>query len=256
MPDKRESTAAITALAADNGQEVIIEEPNHLHDPVADDSFGRTSNTKNILVLIGITIILFVIVISGFSIYNNITSAGIINLDDLHKDNLEGNLNEEIDGYVYNGFSFVKADGLWWTEINKFGTRLKIPLHFAPRELEGVIFTGDLNPAFNDGEDVYVAINPKVINQHYTLAISELSFNLAKGLDRRPVGSCTEENEVCEDREVINCENAEGRPVIELMISETPEIEFQDTCIRVKGTGWELVKGVNRLLYQWYGVMG
>ncbi len=236
-------------------EEIIIEEPNHLHDPIADDSFGSASNTKNLLILIGITVILFVIVISGFSVYNNLTSAGVVSLDELHQKNLQGQLDERAEGYVYGGFSFVKAEGLWWTEINKFGTRLKIPLHFAPRELEQVKFTGDLNPQFNDGEDVFVAIDPKVTNEHYTLAISELSFNLVKGMDRRPIGSCTEDHEACIGREIINCATANGRPVIELIISETPEIEFQDTCVKIKGTGWDLVKEVNRLLYHWYGIM-
>ena len=239
----------------DEKEGVTIEEPNHLHDPIADDSYGPESDTRNIFILIGITVFLFVLVIGGFKFYNSFTSAGVVSLDQLHQDNLKGELDENMEGYIYRGFSFVKADGLWWTEVDKFGTRLKIPLHFAPKELEEIKLIGQLNPAFNDGVDVYVAIDPKVVSEHYTLAISELSFNLVKGMDRRPIGSCTEEDPACEGREIISCETANGRPVIELAVSEVSEIEFKDTCVKIKGTGWDLVKEVNRLLYHWYGVM-
>jgi hypothetical protein len=234
---------------------VKIDEENHLHEGVENDSFSPTSDTKSILILVGITIILFIMIISGFGYYNSVTSAGVVSIDDLHQDNLEGNLDENTEGYVYQGFSFIKAEGLWWTEIDKFGTRLKIPLHFGPKEIEDIELSGNLDPKFNDGDDVYVTIDPKVISEHYTLAISELSFNLVKGMDRVPVGSCTEENEVCEGREIINCETADGRPTVELAISETSGIEFIGTCIKVSGTGWDLVKGVNRVLYHWYGIM-
>src|SRR3989338_11460946 len=211
------------------------------------------SDTRSILILVGVSIALFLVVISGFALYNNLTGA-VVTDTELHKKNLNGELNEN-EGYIYNGYSFIKADGLWWTEMNKFGTLLKVPLHFSPRELENIQIKGDLDPAFNEGDNVYIAIDLNVADKHYTLAISELSFNLAKGMDRIPVGSCTEENSACEDRDIITCETANGKPVVELIIDPLPRIEIIGTCIKISGTGFDLVKGVNRLLYQWYGIM-
>ena len=236
-------------------EEVKIHEDNHLHEGVENNSFSPNSDTKSILILIGISIALFIVVISGFGFYNQLTSAGVVGIDDLHKDNLEGNLDKNIEAYVYEGFSFVKAEGLWWTEVDKFGTRLKIPLHYGPKEVEDIKLFGDLDPAFNEGENIYVAIDPTIISEHYTLAISELSFNMVKGMDRTPIGSCTQNHVACDDREIINCETANGRPTIELALSETPGIEFSGTCIKIKGSGWDLVKATNRLLYNWYGIM-
>ena len=68
----------------------------------------------SILVIIGI----FVLAFGGFQSYNSITAATVINVDDLHQENVNGNLDTE-EGYLYNGFSFVLVDGLWWTEVSR-----------------------------------------------------------------------------------------------------------------------------------------
>ena len=103
---------------------------------------------------------------------------------------------------------------------------------------------------------MFVSIDQEVYNKYYTLALSELSFNIAKGLDRSPIGSCTEENWACENRTIVSCENnPEKKPVIELAIDEEAGIELSETCIKIKGKDYEIVKAVNRLLYQWYGIM-
>lgn len=218
------------------------------------------SDGKSLLILVGLVIGLFVLLLGGFSLYNNFTSASVVSIDDLHQQNLNGELEEgegEGQGYVYNGYSFVKADGLWWTEMNKFGTLYKAPLHFGPRELEDIKITGTLEPAFNGGDEIFVALDPTVKDKYYSLAVSELSFNIVQGMDRTPIGSCTQEDEACDNRTIISCETAAGRPVVELVLGGTePEISLQGTCIQVKGSGYDIVKAVNRLLYQWFGVMG
>ncbi len=220
------------------------------------DQYGSSSSGRGILFTILAVIAVFALAVGGFALYNNLTGGSIINIDDLHQENLEGELDDE-EGYLYNGYSFVKADGLWWTEMNKFGTLLKVPLHFGPKELEDIPVTGELDRSFNDGEELFIAIDPKVQNKYYTLAISELSFNTVKGLDRIPVGSCTEENWICENRTIVSCvKNPEKLPVVELALEGSPGIYVDGTCIRLTGSGeYEIVKSVNRLLYQWYGVM-
>ena len=212
---------------------------------------------KNVLILLLVLAGIFILSFGGFTVYHKITGAGVVSIDELHQKNLEGDLDEK-EGYVYNGYSFIFTDGLWWTEINKFGSLLKIPLHFGPREVEPIVPQGTLHPSFNEGEEMYIAIDPDVVDKYYTLAISELSFNVVKGLDRTPVGSCTKENWACENRTIINCENdslSSGKDVIELALGNETKIEAKGTCIKVTGSQYELVKAVDRLLYQWYGVI-
>ncbi len=219
------------------------------------ETLSAKNDGKSLLILAGLVIGLFVLLFAGFRVYNSLTSASIVSIDDLHQQNLAGELDEEYEGYVYNGYSFVKVDGLWWTEMNKFGTLYKAPLHFAPRELEDLKRSGTLDDRFNQGDEVYITIDPTVQDKYYTLAVSELSFNIVQGMDRTPVGSCTEENEACDNRTIISCATANGRPTIELAIGPEPEISLQGSCIKIRGTEYGIVKAVDRLLYQWFGIM-
>ena len=198
---------------------------------------------------------LFLLIFGGLAIYNHFTNK-VVSIDELHQQNLAGKLKPE-QGYMYNGYSFVKADGLWWTELNKFGTTLKVPLHFGPKELESILVQGNLDSRFNEGDQLYITINPNITNKYYSLAVSELSFNVVKGLDRTPVGSCTQANWACENRTILSCEqNPAHQPIVELDFQGDPGIEIKGSCIKLTGdTEFEIVKSVERLLYQWYGVM-
>ena len=220
-----------------------VEEKPHSHD------------VRNLFVFLGVLAVLFVAVYFGVIYYKGITTAAVLNVDELHQKNLAGDLGEK-EGYIYNGYSFVKADGLWWTEMNKFGTTLKVPLHFGPREVEKIPIGGKLDAAFNSEENMYIAIDPEVMDKYYTLALSELSFNVVKGLDRRPVGSCTKGNWACDNRTIVSCaNNTLGKPVIELALQNETGIELSGSCVKISGKEYDLVKAVDRVLYQWYGII-
>ena len=212
------------------------------------------TSTKSVLILVGVVLGFLLLFIGGFATYNHFTGAQVVNVDELHKDNLKGDLNEE-EGYVYNGFSIVKADGLWWTEVVRLGGLLKVPLRYGPQELENVSFTGSLLPLFNAGDSIYIAIDPSIANKYYSLAISELSFNMAKGIARSPIGSCTKNDSACDNRTIINCDHTQNKPVLELSYGGDAGVEMRGTCIKLTGQDLEIVRSVDRLLYQWYGVM-
>ncbi|MBI4981300.1 hypothetical protein HZC30_07150 [Candidatus Woesearchaeota archaeon] len=219
------------------------------------------TDTKTILIAVGIIIGIFAFSIVGFKLYEKYFSeTQVVNVDDLHKENLQGELNEK-EGYMYNGYSFVYVDGLWWTEVNRFGTLLKIPLHFGAKEVESIPVTGTLDSAFNNGELVYIAINPETANKYYTLALSELNFNIIKGIDRSIEAACTENNSICDNRTIVSCENTQGNPVVELALTNytdsanSGKIEFKGSCIRISGQDYELVKAVDKVLLRWYGIM-
>jgi hypothetical protein len=217
--------------------------------------FGGESSNKAIGIMILVVLGIFVVSIGGFKLYDQLTAAPVLSIDELHDKNIQGNVDEE-EGYVYRGYSVVKVDGLWWTEINRFGTLVKFPLHFGPKEVESIEMEGELDAGFNQGEELYIAIDPDVADKYYTLALSELSFNVAKGIDRLPVGSCTKENYACDNRTIISCENTQGKPVVELALAPgEPRVELIDTCIKISGNEYGIVKAVDRVLYKWYQVM-
>ncbi len=243
----------------ENSNEIKIEEPTE-QDLIIEDNFNpeeeksSKEDSKNIIVTILIVVGLFALIIVGSNFYNSLTAAEIIDVDELHQKNLEEELDEE-EGYTYNGFSFVKVDGMWWTEVKRFKTLVKIPLHFGPKEVEKIPFIGNVNPNFDNGNEIYLSIDPDVTDKYYTLSLTELSFNMAKGINRNPVGACTKKNSACDDREILNCENTKGKPVVEISLANKTEITAQGTCIKISGNGYDLVKATNRVLYMWYGII-
>lgn len=210
---------------------------------------------KNILILILILIGVMVFSIGGFKAYTHFTGAEIIDVDYLHKENLEGDLDSER-GYVYRGYSFVFIDGLWWTEIYQGGVKVIPRLHFGPREAEEVIVEGRLGEEFNKGDVVYMAIDPELSNKYLTLALSEINFNVVKGIKRQPKAVCTKEHSICKEREILNCEKTQGKPVIELRYGGGAKVTLKGSCILVSGEDYGIVKAADRLVWQWYGVMG
>src|SRR3989344_1040456 len=242
----------------DVGQKNEEEEISEIQEkPVGAEKGLKKSWTEGKTILIISLIIIGILVVSlgGFFKFNQTTGATIVmTVHELHKLNLEGKLSPER-GYLYHGRSFVKSENLWWTVVNVAGTTTKIPLHFGPKEVEMIPITGQLNQGFNAGEQQYVAINPEVQDKYYTLALSELSFNIVKGLNRSISGTCPKENNICDNRTIVSCNNSQGLPVIELALANETGIELLGNCLKISGQEYDLVKAVDRLLSQWYGVM-
>lgn len=237
-------------LEQQQNQEISLLAENNLHASAQQD------DSKSVLILIGVLVAIFVLAIAGFKAYNHFTAAGVVVIDDLHQQNLDGKLDSN-EGYVYNGYSFVKADGLWWTEVEVKDRIIKVPLHYGPLDVEHIPVTGKLTPGFNKGEKIYMAIDPEVnYDKYYTLSLMELNTNILQGINRNIEAACSEENPVCENRTIINCENTNGQPVVQLSVDEEPSVTLKGTCIDIRGNGEELVKSVDLALYVWYKIFG
>src|SRR3989338_8312618 len=177
-------------LEQQHDQEISLLAENDLH------ASAQQNDGKSVLILIGVLVAIFVVVITGFKAYNHFTAAGVVLIDDLHQQNLDGKLDSD-EGYVYNGYSFVKADGLWWTGVEVKDRIIKIPLHYGPRDVEMIHVTGKLTPEFNQGDKIYVSIDPEVnYDKYYTLGLMELNTNILQGVNRKIEAACSTENVV------------------------------------------------------------
>ncbi|MBI4152056.1 hypothetical protein HY496_03725 [Candidatus Woesearchaeota archaeon] len=215
----------------------------------------KKKERKQLIVIFIVIAVLLAIGSGTLSLFDSSPAPQKLEIDKLHELNQQGKLSPER-GYIYGEHSIVQSDGLWWSDVYVLGTLFKTPLHFGPRDVEQITITGEVNSSFNQFPDVYVAINPEVSDKYYTLAISELSVNLAKVINRAPIGSCTKEDDTaCIGREIINCADTNGRPVIHLEYQEPASITLQGSCIMITGQGYNITKAVDRLLYRWYGIM-
>ena len=141
-----------------------------------EDAPEEPHSDKYFYIILAAIIVVFISIIA----FRNLSSpTGAASFDELHELNLKGKLSSD-EGYVYNGFSFVLFDGLWYTKVGIGENNFQIPLHFGPKDVEAVPVTGDLSNDFNQGNEIYVTVNPISSDQDYiALAASELAQNLA-----------------------------------------------------------------------------
>jgi len=193
-----------------------------------------------------------------FLFFKNVAVERPQTIEDLHALNLQGKLDPE-EGYVYNQFSFVELDGLWYTLIqNPTGTeQYSIPLHYGPRELEGIQAAGRLDdPLFNEEIEYFITFDPEGENlQYVALAVSEFDQNIIKVLGKLPVAACSENKTLpCQTRPIMMCDNTD-RPVVYFKQKSPAQVIYDSNCIVVQGNGTDLVRATDRLLYGFYGIM-
>jgi hypothetical protein len=217
--------------------------------------------TKKLLIVLAIVIGIFIaFFVTGYFLKHDSTK--VTTIDDLHRLNMEGK--ESDVNYMYNGFSFVFVNGLWYTQVQVNDTLLDLPLHYGPKELKNISLTGSINESFMR-KGIFITFNPTEDEQKYVaLAASELSLSMAKGFGIKPIAACDrnetdieekkeEVAKACTGIQVITCES--GKPAIYLKQEEPAGIKMKGNCIIVQGAGMNLTKSVDRLLYEWYQVM-
>lgn len=178
-----------------------------------------------------------------------------LSIDDYHEMNLNGELDPE-DGYLYNGFSFVKVRGSWFTRLQRKDTNesYHLEVRYGPRDVEEIPLSGDYAYllTFNS---TFITFDPAGKDfPHVALAAADLSTNLVRVFATTPVAACTQPDEkACANRQIITC--TQGIPAIFIKEDPVPAVIAEGTCITVQGEDFDLVKAANRLLLAWYGIM-
>lgn len=162
------------------------------------------------------------------------------------------------DTITYNNFDFYKIENLWYTDWQKGDTLYTISLRNNPKQVEDIPIVGNLSDDFSRPQ-VHVAFDPNQGNfSILSLAAGELSLNLFRALKVEPVAACSDENEeICSGRPIVstNCSENHNLSVIFIRDVGKPVILLEGDCIFLGGQGWDLLKSVDRLLYEWYGIM-
>ena len=172
------------------------------------------------------------------------------------KDFKEKQIQKQKDAYIqyHNNFRFERRQGMWVTKWAKDGVEYTIPFRFLPRDVVNITVEGELEGFKLDR--LYIAHNPDDVNLTYvSLAGTELSLSLGTVFDINGSAACTkEEPGVCPPRPIVSCGEEDGS-VILFEVTETPEIILNGTCITIRGNGFDLVRAVDNLLYQLYGII-
>lgn len=250
-PDIREFDEKIEEINKADIEEV----PKKLSNASERRETRSQSSEKILIVSIAIVVILFISVIA-FSIFSKQQPK---TLEDLHVLNLKGKLKPS-QGYVYKGvYSFVTLDDLWYTQLTSpKGTKIySLALRYSPKDLKNVAIEGNLNAEFfNNQTEFFVTFNPTGRDFSYIgLAVADFNTHMSKVFEKKPIAACDRnETEPCKTRPIVTCEDKD-KLVLYVKESDRFRTYYNGNCIVVEGNGFDLVRGVDRILYNLYNIM-
>jgi len=219
---------------------------------------AKLKTDRNLIIVIAVIAIIFIALFIGFRFINQDKPQTI---EELHKLNLEGKLKPD-QGYLYNDlYSFVLLDDFWYTQLKSRSgkTLYNFNFRYSPRDLEDIKITGNLDlDKFNNASEYFVTFNPEGIDfTHIRLARFDYDIQMTQVFQKTPLSACdrkTNATEACNNVPIITCDNTED---IVVYFKESSEltVEYDDNCIIISGTEFDFVKGVDRVLYNLYGIM-
>lgn len=226
--------------------------------PAGEAELGETAGTSSDKMLI-ISIIILIAVSAAFFAYVRFTKERPRTIEEMHVLNLQGKL-KPLEGYVYKGvYSFVNVSGQWYTQLKSpKGTKIyDLAMRYSPKDLEDVVIEGSLDTnLFDNRSEFYVTFNP--IGNDFTymvLAVADFDTHLAKVFEKRPISACDRnETGACATRPVVTCDDSD-KLVLYIKQSKKLRAYYNNNCIVVEGEKLDLVKGVDRILYNLYGMM-
>jgi len=202
----------------------------------SDESRAINKSLRNILILVGILLIIFILSF-GMKYYKNKKA-----YEAVHKE--------------YNYYTFDKEGLHWKTKWVRNDQPYILRLRYWPGEIEDITIIGKLNQVFNSSKNIYLTFNPEGSNLSYVaLAAAELSLNINSALGRNMIAACLVNNTVeCHTRPIVTCEDKD-KAVIYLKDAETPRVILSGNCMIIEGSKEGLVQAAERILYTWYGIM-
>lgn len=208
---------------------------------------------------------LCLVILAALVIIPRVMNDGLVTLEDYHKANRAG---KDLDNaYMYNSYSFVYYDNLWYTQIlNQYtGSVYDVPLHYAPKNVTDIAVAGQMNVYFalirnntiNSSylSQTYLTFDPDNTQMQYVaLASGELTQNLARTFSLAFIPACTKKDATCGSVPVVSCENTKN-PVIYLKEANETAVFVNKNCITIQGKNEELVRATDRLLFKLYNIM-
>ncbi|MBI2659927.1 hypothetical protein HYX07_02100 [Candidatus Woesearchaeota archaeon] len=210
---------------------------------------------KTLIIAIAAIVLLFAAVVAFSIFYKQEPKT----LEELHVENLKGKLKPE-QGYVYKGvYSFVTLDGLWYTQLTSpKGSRIySLALRYSPKDLKDIVIEGNMDTGFFDSKpEFFVTFNPTGKEFSFIgLAVADFNTHMSKVFEKNPIAACDRnETEPCQNRPIVTCEDKD-KLVLYVKESDKFRAYYNENCIVVEGKGLDLVKGVDRILYNLYGIM-
>lgn len=157
---------------------------------------------------------------------------------------------------TYNEFDFQKDSGIWYTQIEKNNQPYIIMTEFNPLEVENISMI--YNPNYfksltKPKSNVYISFDPREINKSdVTVASVDLVKGLSTVFNTKIRSGCFVNDTGC--KEIIRC-NSTDDAVIEIIRDDNPRAVYDKNCLKIYGKNKELIKVINRILFEWYDII-
>ncbi len=156
----------------------------------------------------------------------------------------------------YNFFEFEQINNFWETDIQLGDQLFRAAFRFNPEQVEDVQISGNFT-GFKT-TPIYITFDPESEQDEFkylALGTSELALHLIRALNYTTQAACTKNvTDACIDRPIVEC-GQENKSVIYLVAKPPTQITLNESCITLSGQGFELVKAIDRLLFQWYKII-
>lgn len=163
------------------------------------------------------------------------------------------------EAFTYNGYPFIKKDGIWTTQIEVDGQVYEIAREYSPREVEGIEIVyskNDFAALIQKYRRVYLALDPESEGGNYVATVgSSMVLSLKEVYGVKISAACTQNHTACEGRTIITCGTSETLPVIQINYGGQPRAEYNGKCLIISGSEEGLIKAVDKVIYGWYGIM-
>ena len=202
-------------------------------------------------------IIVILILFAGIITYSVLHKTQPKTIEELHILNLQGKLKPE-QGYVYkNAYSFITLDNQWYTQLKSpKGTKLySLAMRYSPRDVKGIQIIGNLDDGFFNNQTVfYNTFDPggKQL-QYVSLAVADFSTHMSRVFEKIPIGACNK-NLTASCSTIVTCDDKD-KLVLYVKESDKSKVSYKGNCIIVEGNQFDMVKGVDKVLYNLYGIM-
>jgi hypothetical protein len=217
------------------------------------DEEKESKTTRNFLIFVGVILLALGLVFATRFFYGeeNITGK-VITIDDLHQQNAQGKLPAD-KGYMYNGYSFVKYNDVWNTQLGKGNTVYDLTFNNDPKSIENISVSGKLDKEYFDDKKLYITFDPIGENLRW-IAVANFGFSrsLAVAFNYNLTAGCTTEDN-CPGGRIYTCDD-EDKSVVYFKDGGETAVIYDDNCVIIQGEGEEIVRAKDRLLMRWYGI--
>ena len=236
---------------AEEKKDVIIDVGSKESTEELQEEVKKSNSMVNMFILLAGVIIVLGLILLGVKFMQSES------VDDWIKDIIEQGSTEH--GFMYNGFVFVEYDNLWHTQMQRGGYLYNLHFHYSPAHVDAIPVVGNLREDL-DTSTIYITFDPLEENLSLVVtAAAELNLNLVKGMGVKTIPACLrnetkEEDNACFNRPIVDC-NDDDKTVMWVKSGEDTGIILDDNCVVMQGSDEEIFRAVDRLLYDWYGVI-